>query len=147
MIPKGSKSIDQIITAISEGPIARATDEYSVAELNYLREGLKMVSTDFDRAVDLLVSEHKALMEIFAAARESIDDNLILNRLSEAVEESPSLRVSDLLARADQNMQILIELHEAVEDALQDGADWADQINLKIWQLLDNNADQHKFRD
>ena len=55
-----------------------------------------------------------------------------------AASNDQSLIVEDLQAEHDRLTAILIELHETVE---QSGADWAEQLNLRIWDYLRNAAE------
>jgi hypothetical protein len=97
-----------------------------------------MVAQDYDRAVDVLVSDQIDIRALFEAALGSIDDPALADRMSATIAARPvSLRVKDQNAHADTAMRVLIDLHAHVEDAEARGAAWASPLNLKIWTFLD----------
>ncbi|MEQ9586490.1 MAG: hypothetical protein RJS97_00715 [Parvibaculaceae bacterium] len=138
MIPKGQDGINQIRTAVQQVLIPDADNIYTAANLHYLCELIKIISTDYDRAADIFVRENESLKEIFKDARKHTDSSPLMERLSDAVElQSKSLRISDLTARADHTLQLLIDLHDFIEREQYAGAAWAHELNLLIWKFLE----------
>ncbi len=146
MIPKGSQAIGHLVTRIAQDLLPKASDAYTATDLGYFTLLLTMVAQDYDRAADLLVSEHAALQPILRAAGARLADPALQARIAEALQmEAPSLKVSDLTARADVTMKLLIEVHAAVEDAEAAGADWARALNEDIWRFLGTHVAAHAY--
>jgi hypothetical protein len=138
MIPKGSEGIRHLVTRVAQDLIPKAHDAYTATDLGYFTLLLGMVAQDYDRAADVLVSEHAALQPILRRAALHIDDASLKARIAEALAaEAPSLRVGDLTARSDVTLKLLIDLQAAIEEAEAGGADWARTVNDEIWRFLE----------
>jgi hypothetical protein len=99
---------------------------------------VRMVGQDFDRAAEVLISDLEATRAIFREATLNIHDADLKRRMAEVVASRPeSFAIPVLNAHADVAMRALIDLHEAVEEALDAGADWAPAVDRKIWAFLD----------
>ena len=141
MIPKGALGVAHLVTRIAQDLIPKASDAYMATDLGYFTALLGMIGQDYDRAADVLVSEHEALVPILRAAADRLDDADLKVRADAAVVMQPaSLRISDLAARSDITMTVLIDVHAAVEDAQAVGADWADALNDEIWRFLETHV-------
>ena len=113
----------------------------------YFTALLSLVSQDFDRAADVLTTEHASIQTILRAAATNIGDANLKARIATALAAKPaSLRVSDLLALSDTNMKLLIDVHAAIEDAEANGADWARKLNLEIWRFLEEHVAAHAYQ-
>jgi len=138
MIPKGSLGIGGLAARVALDLIPKAADAYTATDLGLLATLIGMVAQDYDRAADVLVSEHEALRPILEKAAENLSDADLKARIAAALGATTlSLRVSELQARSDATMRVLIEVHAAVEGAMRGGADWACALNDDIWRFLE----------
>jgi len=138
MIPKGSGGIAHIAGRIVQDLMPRAGDVYMATDLIYLSLLLGMVAEDYDRATDVLVTEERELVAILGKASAHMKDEGLRKRIAAALEKKPaSLRVSDLTARSDTLLRLLIEVHEAVET---NDAAWARELDGEIWRFLEKHA-------
>jgi hypothetical protein len=141
MIPKASQAIGHLVTRVAQDLIPKATDAYTATDLAYLTALMSMIGQDYDRAADVLVTEHQAICAMLREAAAVLDDNGLKARIAAALELQPaSLRVPDLNARADVTVKLLIDTHAAVEAAEDAGEAWAAPLNLKIWDFLERFA-------
>jgi hypothetical protein len=141
MIPRGAQGVAHLVTRIAQDLIPKASDAYMATDLGYFTALLGMIGQDYDRAADVLVSEHAALIPILRAAADRLGDADLKARTDAAVAMQPvSLRVSDLAARSDVTMTLLIDVHAAVEAAQARGAHWADALNDEIWRFLETHV-------
>jgi hypothetical protein len=141
MIPKASQAIGHLVTRIALDLIPKAADAYMATDLAYFTALLSMIGQDYDRAADVLVSEHEALRAILGEAAAVIDDAPLKAQIAEALAQpAASLRIPDLNARADVMVKLLIDVHAAVEAAEEAGRDWAGPLNQRIWTFLDRFA-------
>ena len=146
MIPRGAEGVAHLVTRIAQDLIPKASDAYMATDLGYLTALLGMIGQDYDRGAEVLISEHEALVPILRAAADRLGDAGLETRIDAAVEMQPaSLRVSDLAARSDVTMTLLIEVHAAVEAAKAAGADWADALNDEIWRFLETHVAAHAY--
>ena len=146
MIPRGSEAIRHLVTRIAQDLIPKAGDAYTASDLGYLTVLLGMIAQDYDRAADVLVSEHTALRPILREASLHVDDADMTARIAQALAvEAPRLRVSDLTARSDMTLKLLIDLHAAIEAAEIGGADWARTLNGEIWRFLETHVTAHAY--
>ncbi len=119
--------------------IPKTTDAYTVADLGMIATLVNMVGQDYDRAVDVLMSDHDDIRTILREAEPHVGDERLKQAIALVLASRPEgFRVRQLSARADAVMKVLIALHEAVEQAQAEGARWASSLNLKIWTFLDN---------
>jgi len=146
MIPRGPEAIRHLLTRIAQDLIPKAGDAYTATDLGYFTVLLGMIAQDYDRAAEVLVAEHAALEPILREAALHIDDADLEARIAHVLaEKTPSLRVSDLTARSDASLKLLIDLHAAVEDAEAGGADWARTVNDEIWRFLEAHVAAHAY--
>jgi hypothetical protein len=147
MIPKGLEGIDQIRQTALSVLLPGVEDAYMAANIHYLCQLLDAVAVDYDRAADNLVRELGELKEIFEVARRHVVEDQLRARLSAAAStENKSLRVSDLSERSDEALRVLIDLHEVVENAREEGAQWADELDRLIWRFLEGYVERREFR-
>lgn len=147
MLPKGAEGVEQIRQAAMAVLTDGAKDAYAATMVHYLGQLLEVVAVDFDRMVDNLVCEHRELKAIFDIAGHHALEGGLKARLSAAsAMESPSLRASDLLARSDAGLKVLIELQEVVETARDEGAVWAEEIDDLIWRFLEGYVERRKYK-
>jgi hypothetical protein len=138
MIPRGAQGIGHIATRMAHDLIPKAGDAYSATDLAFLATLIGMVAQDYDRAADVLEAEHEAICTILRKAAQRLDDADLKVRIDEALALAPkSLRVSELTARADATMRVLIDVHATVETAAAAGAEWARRLDDEIWRFLE----------
>lgn len=138
MIPKGSQAIGHLVTRISQDLIPKAADSYTAADLAQLSVLMSIVGQDYDRAADVLVSEHEVICSILRDASAALGEAGLKARITAVLDVKPaSLRVPDLNARADVTGKLLIDVHAAVEAAEAKGEPWAPPLNAKIWRYLE----------
>jgi hypothetical protein len=146
MIPNGAEGVRHLATRIITDLIPKAVDAYTTADLGLTMGLLDMVAQDYDRAVDVLVSDQNDIRALFEAALGSVGDPALIERMSATVAARPaSLRVRDLSAQADTDMRVLIDLHACVEDAEARGETWASPLNLKIWTFIDAHVARRAY--
>jgi len=146
MIPRGSEAIRHLVTRVAQDLVPKARDAYTAADLGYLTVLMGMIAQDYDRAAEVLVAEHAALQPILREAARHLGDADLKKRIAEALAaEAPSLRVSDLTARSDAALKLLIDLHAAIEAAEGAGADWARAVNGEIWRFLEAHVAAHAY--
>jgi hypothetical protein len=146
MIPRGSEAIRHLVTRIAQDLMPKATDAYTATDLGLFTALLGLVAQDYDRAAEVLVTEHAALLPILRQAAMHLDDDALKARIAEALTAPPtSLRISDLTARSDAALKVLIEVHAAVEDAQAHGAAWAPAVNDEIWRFLEAHVAAHSY--
>ena len=91
------------------------------------------------------MTEDVEIGEILRQAHPHVDPTL-KGRIAGLVGARPaSLRMSDLSARSDKMMKLLIDTHAAVEDAEAQGADWAGPLNAEIWRFLEAHVARHAY--
>jgi hypothetical protein len=141
MIPKGAQGIGHLATRIGREMIPKAGDAYTASDLGMISGLIGMIAQDYDRAADVLVAEHEALAPILQEAAARLDDAGLKARIDAALALKPaSLRVSDLAARSDVTLRLLVDAHAAVEDAATAGADWAGGLDDEIWRFLETHV-------
>jgi hypothetical protein len=146
MIPAGSGGVACLAERIRQDLIPRAPDAYTAGDLSFLMHMLAAVAEDYDRAVDVFVTEHELLTALFSAVRPHVDDAGLAGRIDAALEARvESLRTPVLSARADVTLRLLIELHAVVEAAEDAGAAWAGDLNDKIWCFLDGYVERRAY--
>lgn len=139
MIPGGSRGVDSLAARIVTDLIPKAVDAYTMADLGMIAGLMKMVGEDFDRAAQVLSSDIEAMQAIFLEAQTHLADEDLKERMAAVVASRPeSLAIPVLNAHADVAMRVLIDLHAAVEDAVDAGADWAAALDCRIWTFLDD---------
>jgi hypothetical protein len=141
MIPRGAQAIGNLIARIGQDLVPKAPDAYTATDLAYFTALLGMVAQDYDRAADVLTSEHAALAPILREAADRLGDAALAAEVEAALGDQPAgLRVSALSARSDVTMRLLIEVHAAVEAARDGGADWARRLDGEIWRFLETHV-------
>jgi len=147
MIPRGADGLRNIIMRMAIDLMPKASDAYMASDLGMLSALLGMVAQDYDRAADVLVAEHAALVPILEAGSAKVEDAALQGRIGEALAIQPaSLRVSDLQARSDAMLRALIDLHAAVEEAEAAGAPWAKALNADIWRFLESQTEAQAYQ-
>jgi hypothetical protein len=112
---------------------------YATGDAKMLAVVLVLLAQDVDRAADRLASENAAMRSLFAGAATHPLDPALKTRLADlATTTDASLVISALEAAHDKLSGALIELHAAAESI---EADWAEQMNVQIWQFLRSSAD------
>lgn len=138
MIPKGTAGIKNISTHILGNLLPKMDDAYTFADLAIMSLLVDMVGQDFDRAADVLISDHSDIIVILRDALPHINDKGLHQRMEAALAaEVSSCRVEALNARGDTVMRVLIDVQDAVEQAHSEGASWAVPLEDKIWGFLD----------
>ena len=98
---------------------------------------------EYDRAADVRASENREMRALFAELGPLVSDAALKAKLEEAaVKEDASLRVSALNDANYALRELLIALHEHVENANGDSARAAER---RIWTLLKAFADRRRL--
>jgi hypothetical protein len=146
MIPKPVESLAHIGQRIMTDLIAKARDDYAMADLAFLATMLSMVGQDFERFAAVHVREHADMCDIFRRALDRLPGDLQL-RARAALDASPtSLLASDLRARADVTTRLLIDIHAWVEVSAGKGDAWAVEMDRAIWTVLDHYAESRAYK-
>lgn len=146
MIPKGATGIENISARILGNLLPKMDDAYTIADLAIIANLVGMVGQDFDRAADVLISDHRDITDILRDALSHIKDESLHQRMEAALAaEVSSYRVEALNARGDTVMRVLIDVQDAVERARGDGAPWAAPLDSKIWAFLDAYAARRAY--
>jgi hypothetical protein len=146
MIPKGAAGVGHIASRLVADLMPRASDLYMATDLAYLSLLLAMVAQDYDRSADVFVAEEREIVPILRDAAPHLNDETLRTRIAAAIDHPPkSLRVSDLTARSDTLLRLLIDVHAEVEVAEADGAAWASELNKQIWRFLEAHASRRAY--
>jgi hypothetical protein len=147
MIPQGIDGIRHIATRILNHHIPNFEDGYTAADFLIISELINFIAQDFDRAVDVLVRDHADMLDLMREAEPHITDKTLKVRIGEALtREAKSLRVADLNERGDFVMKVLIDLHATIEQAADEGAKWASQLNDRMWRFLGDHVTRHSYQ-
>jgi len=147
MIPKGAEGIGHIATRIAVDLMPKAADAYAGADMGLIATLLGLVAQDYDRAADNLVADHADIASILREAQPHLTDASLRRRAEAAASATcQTLRVHDLAARGDIEMRVLIDLHETVEKAMDEGAAWAHALNARIWRFLDEYVARRTYQ-
>ena len=145
MIVMGSDGISHVATHVRQAVLATATDAYAATDLRFTAMCLDLIAEDYDRAVDVLVSDRNELEAIFRAAHPHLDGD-IHSRVGERLADTPgNLRVRTLSRRADDDMRVLIELHQTIDDPDR-SEPWLAELNTKIWRFIERYAERRKYQ-
>jgi hypothetical protein len=146
MIPKGAEGIRHLAMRVAMDLIPQARDAYAASDLGLVTALIGLIAQDYDRAADVLVLEHAALAPIFREAAEHLSGAELKGRIAEALAmPAPSLRVSDLSARSDVLLKLLIDVQAVTEEAEAGGAQWAAKLNGEIWRFLEAHVTAHAY--
>jgi len=146
MIPRGSDSLGHLAMRIAVDLIPKASDAYAATDMGYFTVLLSLVGQDFDRVADIAVVEHEETLSIFDAAAPHLVDADLKRRIAEAkAKRLPSFKTADLNTRGDIETRLLIEVHEAVEAAVDRGEAWAGALDAQIWRFLDGYASRRAY--
>lgn len=138
MIPKGTQGIENISARILGNLLPKMDDAYTIADLAIMANLVDMVGQDFDRAADVLISDHQDITAILREALPYIKDKSLHQRMETALAaEVSNYRVEALNARGDTVMRVLIDVQDAIEQAHSEGAPWAAKLDSRIWGFLD----------
>jgi hypothetical protein len=147
MIPKGAEGIAHLGTRIMADLIPKASDSYTIADLAMTASLIDMIGQDYDRAVDVLVSDDFEMRPIIEDGARHLGDGPLKQRIVAALASRPaSLRVHELSAHADAMLKVLVDLHDAIEQADSQGAPWAFALNLRMWAFLDAYVQKRVYR-
>ena len=146
MIPNGSEGIGHLAARIFGDLVPKAPDAYAMSDLAMIATLLGMAAEDYDRAADVLIADETEITAIFDAARPNIADTVLKARMASALAALPEgYRVSQLSARADAAMRVLIDLQGAVEIAQDEGSLWAVVLNCRIWRFLERHTERRAY--
>ncbi len=146
MIPNGSEGIGHLAARIFGDLVPKAPDAYAMSDLAMIATLLGMAAEDYDRAADVLIADETEITAIFDAARPNIADPVLKARMASALVSPPEgYRVSQLSARADAAMRVLIDLHAWVEIAQDEGLLWAVELNGRIWRFLERHTERRAY--
>jgi len=146
MIPRGSEAIGHLITRIATDLIPQAPNAYAATDLGYFTILLSMVAQDYERAADVFVTEDAEISAILRKAAGVLEDRALQTRIAETLDnKAASLRLSDLTARSDMLLKLLIDVHAAVEAAEAAGAGWAPALNADIWRFLEAHVARQAY--
>ncbi|MGE3250849.1 MAG: hypothetical protein AB7J28_05125 [Hyphomonadaceae bacterium] len=112
-----------------------AGDNYALGQASIIGLIMVMVAQEADRAADTLSLETVAMRALFAEAAEAPLPAGLCQRLR-AMAEAPhaeSFTITALEATAAPMKELLIELHEALEDRPDE---WARPLEAKVWDIL-----------
>ena len=145
MIVQGSEGISHVATNVRRNLVPRVSDPFLTTDLKFTAMCLDLIAEDFDRAVDVLAADRAELVAIFEQARPFVE-SVLQNRLEERLNASvSSLRVSALALRADEDMRVLIELHEMLERRGEAGRAEMEDLCLRIWRFIENYAARRAY--
>lgn len=146
MIPKAAESLGHLAQRIAMDLIPKAPDEYAATDMGFITFLISMAAQDLERFADVHVREDLITAAIFRAVRPHLSDVGLQSRIDEALgSHAASLRASDLNARADLTTRLLIDLHAAVETAMDRDEAWAKTLNDQIWTFLDGYAERRAY--
>ena len=101
---------------------------------------LLFVGQEWDRSVEMLVDDNRALRELFARAAPDVGDATLRERVQQAAEgRDPGLRVSALLEANNALRGLLIDLHVHVEERDDEAAA---ALERAIWRELVASTDR-----
>lgn len=147
MIPRGAEAIGHLATRVAMDLMPKATEAYAAQDLGYMVLLLSMIGQDFERAADVLLTDIAEMSDIFRDARQHVVNLQLARRMADCIAAEPkSLKISDLNARADSDLKVLIDLHEAVERAVEQGQAWAEPVEEDIWDFLDGYARRRAYQ-
>lgn len=147
MIPNGSEGIGHLAARIFDDLVPKAPDAYAMSDLAMIATLLGMAAEDYDRAADVLLADEAELAELFDAAQPYSLNPVLQARMAAALASPPEgYRVSQLSARADTAMRVLIDLHEAIEIAQDEGSVWAVVLNGRIWRFLERHTERRAYQ-
>jgi hypothetical protein len=146
MIPRGSQGVANLAARIAGDLIPKAGDAYTGYDLGLIATLIGMVAQDYDRGAAVLAAEQAALTPILREAAARLDDADLKERIAAALAlPPPGLRVSELTARSDLSLRLLIDAHAAVETAAIAGETWAHDLDAQIWRFLDAQAQAQAY--
>lgn len=146
MIPKAAESLGHLAQRIAVDLIPKAADEYAATDMGFITFLISMAGQDLERFADVHVREEVLMRNIFREAASFIADPDLKERIADALDsQAASLKASDLNARADVTTRLLIDLHAAVETAMDQGEAWARGLNDHIWTFLDGYAERRAY--
>ena len=166
MITTGRSDIDKIAGIIG----SRLSDTTGTgADARTAAMLVRLVAEDYERVVDVLVSDRRQLEVLFSRARTMLDagsDSCVepvgsattgpeekgpllkaLNaRLSDDLDGS--LRVSALSRRADEDLRLFSRLQAYLEERPESGApDVREQLWLQAWQFIDDYTQRRRYEE
>ncbi len=107
---------------------------YPQGSMNLIALLMVFSAQEYDRAAEVRAHENAAMRALFADVASSVPDPDLRYRLERAANESDdSLKVSALNASNSRLKELLIELHELVENS---DAAWARSTDELIWAML-----------
>lgn len=122
-----------------------ALEERAAAERT-LSMLLQMVAEDFDRYVDVLMSDREDLMAFFSCAEPSLSTELAARVRDRTAAQRADYRVSTLLTMADADLEVFAAVHEEVERARVDGPGLEhDRLVQQAWEFLANYSARRRY--
>lgn len=144
MIVKGSEGIRHVAMHVRDGLLPSASDPYIASEMRFTAMCLELIAEDFDRAVDVLISDRDDMQAIFTAASGSVDDPLQA-RIAARLQARPAdYRVQTLSQLVDDDMAVLIALQAFCEDG--EGSSGTQALVDQIWAFLGRYAERRRYR-
>jgi hypothetical protein len=130
--------VDQVLRAAASQLLTELApslpDAYARANVEAIAALLVAAAEEYDRATHVRVEENRSLRRIFAQYGPLVPEAGLRERLAAAaVEEDPSLHVSDLNAANDRLRALVIEFHALVENI---DEEWARRANRAVWAEL-----------
>jgi hypothetical protein len=145
MIPLPSDSINHLCMRIATDLLPKASDEYAASDLGMITVLLSMVSQDFERVADVHVREHAAITEIVAGVIPHLPADLAERAKKDLATPLKSYCTSDLNARTDIVMRLLIDVHAHIETRMDAGEAWAKTADADIWRFYDQYGLDHAY--
>lgn len=146
MIPKAAESLTHLCQRIAMDLIPKAADDYAATDMGFITLMISMTGQDLERFADVHVREEAMMRDICREAGAFVTDEALKRRIASTLEgRSASLKASDLNDRADLTTRLLIDLHAAVEAAMDGGEAWAGPLNDRIWVFLDGYAERRAY--
>lgn len=144
MIVMGSQGISHLAAHVRQ-TLHLATSDHAATNLRFTAMCLDLIAEDYDRAVNTLCIDRAELEGIFQQASAHLTGDLRALVDARLASKAIDLRVGTLTRSADDDMLVLIEIHEWTECGGVDRIREAD-LNDKIWSFLENYAERRTYR-
>ena len=143
MIPPVATVMQTVAVSLMTEIAPQIQPEYHQKSLGMLAMLLLMGSEDWDRAAARRVEENAELRRIFGEAADCVADDALRARLEEAAAGADdSLLISQLDRGNDELRELLIALHERVEEL--DTAE-AKRVEAEIWSELRTSTERRRI--
>ena len=142
MRPSVDSYLDELRRALAQDFAPQLPTLFEQSALGRHAVLLGAVIEEFDRAASRRIEENRALRRLFADAAETLPDSDLRSRLRGASEtEDLSFRVSDLDASNCGLRNLLVELHEQVEQL---AGEQARSLEQAIWRELVRSTERRR---